>query len=54
MFKSKMGFKFPKKIFSVGLNAGRFAFNGIVTRFKSGKLRVGFARGTKFEPIVKG
>ncbi len=53
MFKSKMGFRMPKKIFSVGLDAGKFAFNGILTRFKSGKISVGLAKGTKFDKIVK-
>lgn len=53
MFKSKMGFRMPKRVFSVGLDAGRFAFNGILTRFKSGKIKLGFAKGTKFDKIVK-
>lgn len=49
----KMKFRMPRGLMRVGIDAGKFFFTGLVTRLKSGKLKLSLPKGTTFTKVEK-
>ena len=49
----KFKFRMPKGLMRAGIDSGKFFFTGLVTRFKSGKIKLSLPKGTAFTKVEK-